>query len=67
MFECVVRSCCLFVCQSVHTLKTKLTCMDVGFHFNLGLGWEGRGLVSGSLLLVIWGGLLFYNFWGGGG
>ena len=43
--------------------------MDVGFHFNFGFGWEGRGLVSGSLLFVIWGlGLLFYNFfWGVGG
>ena len=42
--------------------------MDVGFHFNFGLGWEGRGLVSGSLLFVIWRGrLLFYNFLGGGG
>ena len=51
--------------------------MDVGFHFNFGLGWEGRGLVSGSLLFVIWGargggwggvggGLWFYkSFWGG--
>ena len=42
--------------------------MDVGFHFNFGFGWEGRGLVSGSLLFVIWGlGLLFYNFLGGWG
>ena len=64
MFECFVRSHDLFVCHSLH----KLTSMDVGFHFNFGLGWEGRELVSGSLLLVIWGGLLFYNFlwdWGG--
>ena len=38
--------------------------MDVGFHFNFGLGWEGRGLVSGYLLLGEGGGggLLFDNF-----
>ena len=44
--------------------------MDVGFHSNFCFGWERRGLVSGSLLLVIWGGgggLLFYNFFCGVG
>ena len=55
MFECFVRSHRLFVCQSLHTLKTQLSCMDVGFHSNFCLGLEGRGLVSGSLLLVILG------------
>ena len=38
--------------------------MDVGFHFNFGLGWEGRGLVSGSLLFGV--GLLFYIVFGWG-
>ena len=39
--------------------------MDVGFHFNFGLGWVGRGLVSGSLLFVIWGvGFCFIIFLG---
>ena len=54
MFECFVRSRHLFVCQSLHTLKTQLSCMDVGFHSNFGLQLEGRELVSGSLLLIIW-------------
>ena len=36
--------------------------MEVGFHFNFGLGWEGCGLV----IFVISGvGLFFYNFLGG--
>ena len=52
MFECFVRSRRLFVCQSLHTLKTQLSCMDVEFHSNL--WWEGHGFMSGSLLLVIW-------------
>ena len=58
MFECFVRSLRLFVCQSLHTLKT--TCEDVGFHFNF--GWDmdwcldlcyffgGVGLGGGVLL-----------------
>ena len=44
--------------------------MDVGFHSNFCFGWERHGLVSGSLLLVIWGGggaLLFYKFFVGWG
>ena len=67
MFECFVRSRHLFVCQPLHSLKTQLSCMDVEFHSNFCFGWEGRGLVSGSLLLVILGrgGLLFYNFFVG--
>ena len=60
MLEYFVWSCCLFARQSLHTLKTQLSCMNVGFHSNFCLGWEGRGLLSGSLLLVIKGG-------GGGG
>ena len=27
--------------------------MDVAFYFKFGFGWEGRGLVSGSLLCVL--------------
>ena len=52
MFECFVRSPHLYVCQSLHTLKTTYLHVDVGFHLNFGLGWEG--------------GLLFYNFLGNG-
>ena len=70
MFECLVRSHRLFVCQSLYTLKTQLSCMDVGFHSNFCFGWEGRKLVSGSLFLVIWGvdfGFIFFVGLGGGG
>ena len=51
---------CLSVSPSTHWKQ--LTCVDVGFDLNFGLGWKGCGLVSVSLLFVIWGGLLFYNF-----
>ena len=33
--------------------QTQLSYMDVGFHSNFCFGWEGCGLVSGSLLLVL--------------
>ena len=57
----------MFVCQSPHTLKKKLLLVWIlGFLENFCFGWEGHGLVSGSLLLVILGGggLKFYIFWG---
>ena len=60
MFDCFLRSRHLCVCQPPHTLKT--TFVDVGFHLNFDLGWEGRGLVSGSLLF---GGTFVLQFLGG--
>ena len=37
--------------------------MDVGLHFNFGLGWEGRGLVFGSLLFAGWDICFIFSFW----
>ena len=31
-------------------------CVDVAFYFKFGFVWEGRGLVSGSLFVLGWGG-----------
>ena len=45
------------VCLSVppHIEKKTFTCMEFGFPSNFCFGWEGHGMISGSLLLVIWG------------
>ena len=66
---------CCTICLSVRpsTHLKQFHCVDVGFHFNFSFWWEGRGFVSGSLLLF--GGIgekfsktfkiIFFFFWMG--